>query len=83
MNDDIIARHKKNKAKVREASPPHADTIDMLKDQLLIVFLRRLTTNDGGKISIPVTEIDDTGRFNLAFSVVDGSFHFELQRKPS
>lgn len=55
----------------------HADVIDALKDQLLIVFLKRL----GGKVSIPVAEIDDTGQDNLAFSVIDGVFHFETKRK--
>ena len=55
----------------------HADVLDDFKDQLLIVFLKRL----GGKVSIPVAEVDDTGRDLLALSVVDGVFHFETRKK--
>lgn len=55
----------------------HADVLDDFKDQLLIVFLKRL----GGKVSIPVAETDDTGSDLLEFSVVDGVFHFETRKK--
>lgn len=56
----------------------HADLIDSLKEQLLIVFLRRL----GRRVSIPVTEIDDTGGELFAFRVdEDRVFHFELRKK--
>lgn len=55
----------------------HADVLDDLKDQLLIVFLKRL----GGKVSIPVAEVDDTGSDMLAFKIVDRVFHFETKRK--
>lgn len=55
----------------------HADAMDDFKDQLLIVFLKRL----GGKVSIPVTEMDDTGQDNLTLSVVDGVFHMETRKK--
>lgn len=55
----------------------HADVIDDFKDQLLIAFLRRL----GNKVSIPVTEVDETGRFILAFNVQDGVFNFTLTEK--
>lgn len=58
-------------------APEHAAAIDELKDQLLIVFLRRL----GGAVTIPVAEIDDTGGYVMAFNVVDGVFNFELRRK--
>lgn len=40
----------------RTENPHHAALMDDLKDQLLIVFLKRL----GGQVSIPVAEIDDT-----------------------
>ena len=40
--DDLIARANKNRDRVREQSPLHADVLEMLKEQLLIVFLRRL-----------------------------------------
>jgi len=59
-------------------NPLHAALMDDLKDQLLIVFLKRL----GGKISIPVTEIDSTGMDLLAFRVDEHKiFHFQLLRK--
>lgn len=55
----------------------HADVLDDLKDQLLIVFLKRL----GGTLDIPVTEVDDTGGYTLSFNVDRGVFHFTLGRK--
>ena len=48
--------------------------IDDLKDQLLIAFLKRL----GGKVDIPVSEVDETGKYTLSFSITDGAFHFIL-----
>jgi hypothetical protein len=56
----------------------HADVLDDFKDQLLIVFLKRL----GGKVSIPVAEVDDTGQDNLAFCIDENRvFHFETRKK--
>lgn len=55
----------------------HADVIDDFKDQLLIAFLRRL----GGTISIPVKEVDETGRYVCSLSVIDGNFNFTLTTK--
>ena len=55
----------------------HADVIDALKDQLLIVFLNRM----GGKLSVPVAEIDATGDYTMSFNVVDGVFNFQIGRK--
>lgn len=55
----------------------HAALLDDLKDQLLIVFLKRL----GGKVSIPVAEVDDTGNDMLALSFVNGYFNFEARKK--
>lgn len=55
----------------------HADVLDDFKDQLLIVFLKRL----GGKVSIPVEEVDDTSQDNLEFHIVDRVFHFETRKK--
>jgi hypothetical protein len=55
----------------------HADVLDDFKEQLLIVFLKRL----GGRLDISVAEVDDTGQDNLAFSVNDGVFHFEIRKK--
>jgi hypothetical protein len=62
----------------RSLAPAHAALIDDLKDQLLIVFLKRL----GGKVSIPVAEVDNTGQDLFAFRVdADRVFHFELRKK--
>ena len=62
----------------REDHPEHAAVLDDLKDQLLIVFLKRL----GGKASVPVYEIDDTGGDNLGFSIDQNKvFHFKISRK--
>ena len=57
----------------------HADVLDDFKDQLLIVLLNRLAVN--GRVSVPVAEVDATGRFIVSFSVVDGEFRFELEEK--
>ena len=62
----------------RGDAPEHARVMDELKDQLLIVFLKRL----GGTVSIPVAEIDDTGQDLLAFRIDENKmFHFETKRK--
>ncbi len=59
-------------------APEHAQLMDDLKDQLLIVFLKRM----GGKITIPVAEIDNTGQDLFAFRVDERKdFHFELRKK--
>lgn len=55
----------------------HADVLDDFKDQLLIVFLKRLC----GSVSIPVAEVDDTKQDNLAFNIVDGMFNFKTRKK--
>ncbi len=62
---------------LNDLSVPHQQVIEMFKDQLLIVLIKRM----GGKVSIPVAELDDTGKDNLAFSLVDRVFHFEAQKK--
>lgn len=55
----------------------HADVIDNFKDQLLIVLLNRL----GGKVSIPVAEVDATGRYVASFNVESGAFDFIVTEK--
>lgn len=57
----------------------HADAIDDMKEQLLIVLLKRL----GGSADIPAAEIDDTGNDLFAFraDLETRVFHFEVQRK--
>jgi hypothetical protein len=61
----------------RPFAPLHAAVIDDLKDQLLIVFLKRL----GGKVEIPVAEIDDTGSDVFSLRVEQGVFYFETRKK--
>lgn len=61
----------------REDAPLHAAVLDDFKDQLLIVFLKRL----GGEVTIPVSEVDDTGGDLLTFSVKDGNFNFVARKK--
>ena len=58
-------------------NPEHAAVMENFKDQLLIVFLKRL----GGKITIPVKEADDTGSDMLALNITDGNFNFEIKKK--
>lgn len=62
----------------REFAPEHVAAIEAMKEQLLIVFLKRL----GGKASIPVAEIDDTGQDMFAFRMDENRvFHFEIMKK--
>lgn len=61
----------------RSLAPEHTALIDNMKDQLLIVFLKRL----GGKAKIPVAEVDNTGGDLLSFKIEDGRFHFLIEKK--
>lgn len=61
----------------RADAPEHAALMDDLKDQLIIVLLKRL----GPKVSIPISEVDDTGMDLVAFNVENGAFNFEVRRK--
>lgn len=45
--------------------------------QLLIVFVNRA----GGKIDIPVDEVNDTGEFILAMGVEENHFSFSVHNK--
>lgn len=58
----------------------HADVLDDLKDQLLVVFLKRLKAL-GHSLDFPIAEVDDTGRDMVSFQIVDRVFHFELRKK--
>lgn len=57
----------------------HADAIEAMLQQLLIVLIKRA----GGTVNIPVAEIDDTGHDMLAMQLLpDGqTFSFSVQRK--
>ena len=60
-------------------SQEHADLIEAMKGQLLIVLVKRL----GGKATIPVAEIDNTGLDLLAvrLDVEERAFVFEVRKK--
>lgn len=58
----------------------HADVLDDLKDQLLVVFLKRLQAL-GHDLKFPVSEVDDTGRDLVSFRIDGNVFHFELSKK--
>lgn len=62
---------------IKKLSYEHQMAIEAMKSQLIIVLVARL----GGSIDIPATEIDATGDRNLAMSMNDGVFHFEVQKK--
>jgi hypothetical protein len=65
----------------RVNAPEHAALIDEFKDQLLIIFLKRLKQEYGDSLVFTVAETDDTGQDLLAFKIVEGCFHFTLQKK--
>ena len=60
-------------------SQAHAAAIEVMKGQLLIVLVKRL----GGKVTIPVTEIDGTGLDMLAMRLDPDTraFVFEVRKK--
>lgn len=62
-----------------KVSPEHVELLDKLKDQLLIIFLKRL----GNELTLSVNEIDDTGNdlFLFSFDAAEKTFHFEVRKK--
>jgi hypothetical protein len=60
-------------------SSVHAEAIRKMLPQLLILLVNRL----GGRITIPVDEIDGTGKFLLAmrFNADKREFYFEAVKK--
>lgn len=60
----------------------HAEVLDDLKDQLLIVFLKQLKAL-GHPLTFPLTEVDDTGHDQVSFSVdpMTQAFTFVLSKK--
>lgn len=58
----------------------HASVLDDFKDQLMIVFLKRLVDKDGC-FSVSVAEVDATGKHLVSFSVNDGVFNFVVSKK--
>jgi hypothetical protein len=64
---------------VDDLSYDHQQAIMAMLPQLLIVLVNRL----GSDITVPVAEIDGTGKFNLAMAVdpETRSFHFVVRKK--
>lgn len=63
----------------QHASPAHYAAIEAMKDQLIIVLLKRL----GGTQDIGTAEIDDTGQDLLMMSLDPDTrvYHFEVAKK--
>lgn len=61
----------------RQHAPEHAAVMDDFKDQLILVLVERL----GGKVEIPVEEVDGTGGKLLMLAVRDRTFILELRKK--
>lgn len=59
----------------------HADVMENFRDQLLIVVMKRLKEKYGDDLVFPVAETDDTAQDLLVFQILDGKFHFHLEKK--
>ena len=73
----------KKTTNLNELSRPHQQMIDSMKDQLLIVLIRRLA-GIGKELRVPVSEMDNTGGVNLAMRVDyddGGTLVFEVKEK--
>lgn len=64
----------------RDFAPEHAAVLDDLKDQLLIVLLKRVADAEG-RVRMSVAEVDNSGRYFVAFTIVDGRFDFLVTKK--
>lgn len=64
-------------AKTLSGNPEGAQALDDMKDQLLIVLIKKL----GGHVVMPPSELDDTASDNLmlSFDPQNGEFHFEVR----
>lgn len=64
----------------RALNPDHAQIMEDLRDQLLIVFLRRL----GGAVSMSVDEVDGTGGLALRVAMDPSRrrLHFDIVAAP-
>ena len=61
----------------RDEAPEHTEILDNFKDQLLLAMVKRL----GENVSIPFSELDETGQYVLAMAVTGNAFHFKLSKK--
>ncbi len=58
-------------------NPEAAAAVEAMKEQLLIAFLKRL----GGKVRMPVKEVDDTGDYVFILRLDGTVFEFSLRKK--
>lgn len=66
----------------REQAPEHAQIMDDFKDQFLICLINRLgKQSKDGVVTIPVSEIDNTGGFVMTMSVTNEAFNFKVIKK--
>jgi len=63
--------------KMSDLSSDAMTLIEAMKGQLIIALIRRL----GGKVSMPVEEIDATGDVNLLMEVDGATLNFEVVDK--
>ena len=63
----------------RSSNPEHARAMDDMKDQLIIVLIKKL----GGKVMLPVIEVDNTAGDLLYMSLdpTNQMFTFEVRKK--
>lgn len=64
---------------ISRLSYEHQQLVEAMKSQLLIVLFNRL----GGRVEIPVSEVDGTGKYNLEMAVDQSrrTFIFEVVEK--
>jgi len=60
---------------IQKAAPEHAAMLELMKKELLLIFLKRL----GGEVSISLKEMDATKGDTLSFHIDDDNvFHFSI-----
>ena len=66
-------------AAAKEALGVPAEALDAMMEQLLLVLIQRL----GGKVTIPVSEIDNTGDLimTMEMDAVSRDFTFQVSKK--
>lgn len=65
---------------IKDINPEHAELIAKILHQLMIVLLERLGAL-GGKVTVPITEVDATGGKVCYMRIINGNFEFHLERK--
>ena len=68
---------KLSSARASDLPPDAQQAIKTMQGQLLIALVRRL----GGRVVMPVSEVDDTGGVNLTMTIDEGVLIFEVVKK--